>query len=65
MPVMVRLAWHDAGTYDVKTKTGGANGSIRFGSEMDHGANAGLPWALEQVESVKQKVDDVGWADII
>ena len=46
MPVMVRLAWHDAGTYCVKTKTGGANGSIRFDREMSHGANAGLPWAM-------------------
>ena len=26
----VRLVLHDAGTYDIKTGTGGLNGSIRF-----------------------------------
>ncbi|GAB4853178.1 L-ascorbate peroxidase 3 [Ancistrocladus abbreviatus] len=29
-PIMLRLAWHDAGTFDGKTKTGGPNGSIRM-----------------------------------
>eukprot|EP00438_Fugacium_kawagutii_P027136 Skav225199 [mRNA] locus=scaffold3065:278776:290535:+ [translate_table: standard] len=51
-PILVRLAWHDAGTYD-KSKTafghwlalvpccerGGANGSIRFSPEICMGAN--------------------------
>merc|ERR1712196_378248 len=46
-PIMVRLAWHDSGTYDKETKTGGANGSIRFKDESGHGANAGLKWAME------------------
>lgn len=44
-PIMVRLAWHDAGTYDVNIKDwpkcGGAIGSIRFDPEINHGANAG------------------------
>ena len=60
-PILVRLAWHDSGTYN-KVQTpyhevqatmalqdmadrwpvcGGANGSIRFKPEIDHGANAG------------------------
>jgi catalase (peroxidase I) len=39
--------WHDAGTYDAKTKTGGANGSIRFEEECNHGANAGLKIAMD------------------
>ena len=42
----VRLAWHDAGTYDVNInqwpKAGGANGKIRFSPEIQHGANAGV-----------------------
>ena len=45
-PIMVRLAWHDAGTFDASSKRwpdcGGANGSIRFDPEMEHAANAGL-----------------------
>lgn len=39
--------WHDAGTYDAKTKTGGANGSIRNEEEYTHGANSGLKIALD------------------
>jgi hypothetical protein len=38
---LIRLAWHDAGTYDHATKTGGARGSMRFAPESGHGANAG------------------------
>ncbi|MBA0849942.1 hypothetical protein Goshw_023033 [Gossypium schwendimanii] len=34
-PIMLRLAWHDAGTYDVNTKTGGPNGSIRNEEEKN------------------------------
>eukprot|EP00959_Pyramimonas_sp_CCMP1952_P248705 5198816-Pyramimonas_sp.AAC.1 len=41
--VQVRLAWHDSGNYDVNTKTGGANGSIRFEKELAHNGNAGIP----------------------
>jgi L-ascorbate peroxidase len=44
-PLMVRLAWHDSGTYDKAIsdwpKCGGAIGSIRFEPEITHGANAG------------------------
>lgn len=41
------LRWHDAGTYDVNTKTGGPNGSIRFEEEYSHGSNAGLKIAID------------------
>lgn len=39
--------WHDAGTYDVKTKTGGPNGSIRNEEEYTHGSNNGLKKAVD------------------
>lgn len=39
--------WHDAGTYDAETKTGGPNGSIRNEAEYSHGANSGLKIALD------------------
>jgi hypothetical protein len=41
-PVFVRLAWHQAGSYDKATGTGGSNGcTIRFNPEAGFGANAG------------------------
>lgn len=39
--------WHDAGTYDAKTKTGGPDGSIRFEQEYTHKANTGLKIAID------------------
>ena len=33
----VRLAWHDAGSYNAKTNKGGADGSIRFEKEFSNG----------------------------
>jgi cytochrome c peroxidase len=53
-PVLVRLAWHASGTYDVETGTGGSNGAtMRFAPEGGHGANAGLKNARDFLEPVK------------
>ncbi len=64
MPIMVRLAWHDAGTYCTKTKTGGANGSIRFEPEAKHDANNGLEIARNLLADIKQAVPEVSYADL-
>ncbi|KAK7252978.1 hypothetical protein RIF29_37318 [Crotalaria pallida] len=63
-PLMLRLAWHDAGTYDVKTRTGGPNGSIRNAQELNHSANKGLQKAVEFCEEVKAKHPKVSYADL-
>ncbi|CAL9094960.1 unnamed protein product [Musa textilis] len=63
-PIMLRLAWHDAGTYDAKTKTGGPNGSIRFEEEYSHGSNAGLKIAIDLLEPVKAKHPKITYADL-
>ena len=52
-PIIVRLAWHDAGTYDKPRETGGADGSIRFDEELGHGANAGLSKAIRYLKKFK------------
>lgn len=43
----VYCRWHDAGTYDAKTKTGGPDGSIRNEKELAHAANNGLKIAID------------------
>ncbi|CAF2133087.1 unnamed protein product [Brassica napus] len=63
-PIMLRLAWHDAGTYDAQSKTGGPNGSIRNEEEYTHGANTGLKIALELCEGVKAKHPKITYADL-
>lgn len=63
-PLMLRLAWHDAGTYDVKTNTGGPNGSIRTEKELNHAANKGLKTAVDFCEEVKAKHPKISYADL-
>ncbi|CAK8996303.1 unnamed protein product [Durusdinium trenchii] len=67
-PILVRLAWHDAGTYD-KSKTafgerGGANGSIRFSPEISMGANNGLDKGVKYLEPFKADYPLVSYADL-
>jgi len=55
-PILVRLAWHDAGTFCVKTKTGGSRAAQRFATgESQHGANAGLGIARGLLEPLVNK----------
>ena len=68
-PIMVRLAWHDSGTFDKNIKeawpkAGGAIASIRFEPEIKHGANNGLINAIKLLEPVKTAFPSVSYADI-
>jgi L-ascorbate peroxidase len=67
-PIMVRLGWHDAGTYskDIEEwpQRGGANGSLRFEIELKHAANAGLLNALKLLQPIKEKYSGVTYADL-
>jgi L-ascorbate peroxidase len=68
-PILVRLAWHDSGTFDVNIKeewpaAGGAIASIRLDPEITHGANNGLINAIKLLEPVKEAFPDVSYADI-
>ena len=64
-PIMIRLAWHDSGTYDKHSGTGGADGSIRFEAELAHGANAGLVKAVRFLAPFRAKHSLLSWADVI
>ncbi|KAJ7540679.1 hypothetical protein O6H91_10G026300 [Diphasiastrum complanatum] len=76
-PILIRLGWHDAGTYDKNInewpKCGGANGSLRFTVELNHAANAddlkmeylaGLHNALKLLEPVTAKFPKISYADL-
>ncbi|KAK6797979.1 hypothetical protein RDI58_005681 [Solanum bulbocastanum] len=63
-PIMLRLAWHDAGTYDATTRTGGPDGSIRNEVEYKHGANSGLKMAIDLCEEIKARHPKITYADL-
>ncbi|EFJ45232.1 L-ascorbate peroxidase [Volvox carteri f. nagariensis] len=67
-PIIVRLGWHDSGTYDKNIAEwparGGATGSIRFKPEIDHAANKGLAIALGILGPMKKKFPEVSYADL-
>lgn len=64
-PTPPRLPFKCRFTRKRKNRQGGANGSIRFAPEIEHGANAGLPNALKLLEPFKEKYEAVGWADLM
>ncbi|XP_020226618.1 probable L-ascorbate peroxidase 6, chloroplastic/mitochondrial isoform X1 [Cajanus cajan] len=67
-PILIRLGWHDAGTYNKNIEEwpqrGGANGSLRFEIELKHAANAGLVNALKLLQPIKDKYSGVTYADL-
>lgn len=64
-PVLIRLAWHASGTYDIKDGSGGSNGAtMRFSPESDHGANAGLHVARGLLEPVKKMYPGISYGDL-
>nr|AAC08576.1 ascorbate peroxidase [Zantedeschia aethiopica] len=62
-PLMLRLAWHSAGTYDVSTRTGGPFGTMRFQAELAHGANNGIDIAVRLLEPIKEQFPILSYAD--
>ncbi|KAI1827239.1 peroxiredoxin [Xylaria intraflava] len=64
-PVLVRLAWHSAGTYDAATQTGGSNGAgMRYEAEGGDPANAGLQHARAFLEPIKAAHPWITYADL-
>ncbi|KAJ6498927.1 heme peroxidase [Mycena sanguinolenta] len=64
-PVILRLAWHASGTYEVESNTGGSNyATMRFEPESLHGANAGLNVARGVMEKVKVQFPWISYGDL-
>jgi adenylate cyclase len=64
-PMFLRLAYHDATSFDPVTRTGGANGSVRFPQELARRENRGLAEAIKLLEPIKAEMPEVSWADLI
>jgi L-ascorbate peroxidase len=68
-PLMLRLAWTDAASYDQTIKEwpacGGANGTIRFERNLDLPSNAGLGKGIQYLNELKFKYPLISWADMI
>ncbi|EAY89537.1 hypothetical protein OsI_11071 [Oryza sativa Indica Group] len=62
-PLMLRLAWHSAGTFDVSSKTGGPFGTMKTPAELSHAANAGLDIAVRMLEPIKEEIPTISYAD--
>ncbi|PIM98464.1 L-ascorbate peroxidase [Handroanthus impetiginosus] len=62
-PIMLRLAWHSAGTYEKCSRTGGPFGTIRFEEELAHAANAGLNIAVNLLAPIKTEFPILSYAD--
>ncbi|KAM5559907.1 hypothetical protein ABKV19_021208 [Rosa sericea] len=62
-PIILRVAWHSAGTFDVATKTGGPFGTIRDPAELTHKANKGLEIAVRILEPIKEQFPILSYAD--
>ncbi|CAN6442385.1 unnamed protein product [Victoria cruziana] len=63
---ILRLAFHDAGTFNVEDDSGGMNGSIVY--ELDRPENAGLKKSVKVLQKAKVEVDKlfpISWADMI
>jgi len=62
-PLMLRLAWHSAGTFDFKTKTGGPFGTMKLPGELAHAANNGLDIAVRLLEPIKEQFPILSYGD--
>jgi L-ascorbate peroxidase len=65
-PAHLRLAFHDAGTYDVKTHSGGAHGAIHLVEEMSRPEND--HWSrvcIDLLGKAKERFPQISWADLV
>ncbi|CAD2216981.1 ascorbate-dependent peroxidase [Angomonas deanei] len=64
-PAFIRLAWHEAGSWDCKRKDGSPNSaSMRFAPECDYEGNRGLDIPRNALEALKKKYPEISYADL-
>ncbi|KAG5493775.1 hypothetical protein JKF63_01607 [Porcisia hertigi] len=64
-PSLVRLAWHEAGSFDCFKKDGSPNSaSMRFAPECLYEGNKGLDVPRNALEPLKKKYSQISYADL-
>jgi len=64
-PMIVRLAWHSAGTFDQSDNSGGSTGAgMRFAPESTDDANAGLGIVRDMLLPIKQRHPELSYSDL-
>ncbi|KAF4391921.1 hypothetical protein G4B88_007496 [Cannabis sativa] len=63
-PLMLRLVWNSATTFDVITRTGGPFGTMRLEAEQNHDANTGLTDVVQCLEVIKRQFPVISYADL-
>jgi L-ascorbate peroxidase len=64
-PAHLRMAFHDAGTYDVRAHSGGAHGAIHFLAEMSRNENTALTVCVDLLNKTKEFYPHLSWADLV
>src|SRR3569833_4722466 len=65
-PAHLRLAFHDVGTYEAFTETGGAHGTVHLPDELRRSENTGWGHAcVELLEEVHARYPELSWADLV
>jgi adenylate cyclase len=63
--LFLRLAFHDAMSFDPETGEGGPDGSLHFPEELARPEHAGLGRGIEVLAKLKARFAQVSWADLI
>ncbi|KAI0218700.1 heme peroxidase, partial [Massospora cicadina] len=63
-PVLLRLAWHASGTFDLASRNGGSGGATMRFKEGNYPANAGLAVARDLMERIKKQFPKVTYSDL-
>ncbi|MEI6231652.1 MAG: peroxidase family protein [Planctomycetota bacterium] len=63
-PLFLRAAFHDAGTYDSVTNTGGCSGTLHLPEVYSRPENAGLEIVVNLLMPIKKHFEGASWADL-
>jgi adenylate cyclase len=63
-PLFLRAAFHDAGKYSMRLKSGGADGTLRLPEQLSRYENRGMEIPINLLKPIKERYD-ISWADLI